>query len=1035
MENVVSQPNVRILPHVLDQIARDSPEKPFVYQPRSKDNLADGFKTFTYGQLSRSVDKTARWIEKTLGKSTDREPIVYMDRANDLRYIFMIVAAMKTGHPILLASVRNSQDGHRNLLKRVGCTKIVHSTEMKADILALESPDTPIQAFEIPSLDDLTEGDAEEFVGQVSTDPNETVIIIHTSGSTGLPKPIPMRNGYLATCDHLSHEDRSDGRFTMGKVFTSPQSTFTSLPWFHAMGLFMFIKTVFAESPLVLPPVGRAPSASLTLEMIQYGKPQSGFFPPSILEDMVDMPGGLDALATIKFVIFAGAPLSQEVGDKISEVTRIQTIIGSTEAGLIDSFVNEDGKDWNYFEWVSRSGVEMQPSSGLYENVVMRKNNGMQGAFWSFPEIEEWRTKDLYAQHPTKPGLWQYRGRNDDVIVLSNGEKFNPISFEKLIEGHSGVKGALVVGQGRFQAGLILEPSKPQDPETFIDQIWPLVERANEDMAAHGRVWKSKIAIAKPNKPFERAPKGSIMRFKTNIIYAEEIDALYSNEGFADQLGQLGNDADETAVNKFVRQAISLTLAKVPQDVEDTTDLFTYGVDSLQVLGLSSALSHAMPKEEGSRDSPVKPRMIYSNPTIGGLTKSIYAVLHGTENAGSNKSREQRMADMVTKYTANLPSPVEYNSRQQKHTAALTGSTGQIGNYVLQTLISDPSISKIYCLNRSDAESRQKQSFEERGVAVDFTKVVFLEVNLAKEHFGLAEEAYKDLEDSADIFIHNAWAVNFNMDLESFEDNIAGTRRCVDFVASARYHPQILFVSSIASTGNWSGSGNTGLVPEEFITNDSLPLPQGYGESKHVACRILAAASEKCNIASSIVRVGQIAGPIAERGVWSKQEWLPSIVASSKAIGKIPRTLGVEDVVDWVPVDTAAQILVDIVRFRARTQADKKLDTFHLVNPETASWEQLVPAVHEYYSVSGTNVEIVEFQDWIAALKALPMTQEEVRRVPGLKLLEFYEGLASAQGGLPRLATAHTAEASQALKQLGPINSSMITNWLKQWNF
>lgn len=1035
MSDVTSLSGFRILPHVVDQIARDSPEQTWVYLPRSNNNLQDGFKPITFGQLSRSVNRMARWIEKTLGKSDAREPIAYMDRANDLRYTFIILAAMKTGHPILLSSVRNSQDGHRNLLKRTGCTKFLHSTEMKAEVLAMETPEMAIKAYEVPSLEDLMQGDSEEFIGHVSNDPNETVVIIHTSGSTGLPKPIPLRNGYLGIIDRLVQMERPDGRATMGRVFASNLKTLTSLPWFHAMGLFMFVKSIFAQGPLLLPPIGRVPSATLTLEMIQYGTPQSGFFPPSILEDVVDMPGGLSALATIDFVMFAGAPLSQDVGDKISEVTRIQTIIGSTEACLIDSFVNESSKDWNYFEWTQEAGIEMQPASDLDEAVIKKVNNGMQGSFWSFPEINEWRTKDLYAPHPTKPGLWQYRGRNDDVIVLSNGEKFNPVSFEKFVEAHTNIRGALVVGQSRFQSGLILELNAPQDPEIFIDQVWPLVERANEDMAAHGRVWKSKIAIAKPDKPFERAPKGNIMRYRTNILYEKEIDALYSNEGFADQLGELTSDADETAVNSFIRQAAHLTLNQVPEDVADETDLFSYGIDSLQVLGLSSALSHAMPKKEGSRDSSIKPRMIYSNPTVGSLAKAVHNILHGTQATGSSKSREERMADMVKKYTADLPSPVKYNPRQQKHAAILTGSTGSLGNYVLQILVSNPSISKIYCLNRGDAESRQKQSFEERSVKADFTKVVFLQAALAKERFGLSPSAYKELEDTVDIFIHNAWAVNFNMNLDSFDDNVAGTRRCVDFSASARYHPQIVFISSVASTGNWIGSGHSGFVPEEFIMDDALPLPQGYGESKHVASRILAAASDISGIASSIVRVGQVAGPIAEKGLWNKQEWLPSIVASSKAIGKIPRTLGVQDVVDWVPVDTAAQIIVDIVHSRARTQADQKLDVFHLVNPETASWEQLVPAVQEYYAASGTEIEAVDFKNWISALKALPMTQEEMQRVPGLKLLDFYEGLASAQGGLPRLATTHTAESSETLKGLGPINRNMIVNWLKQWDF
>jgi long-subunit acyl-CoA synthetase (AMP-forming) len=60
----------------------------------------------------------------------------------------------------------------------------------------------------------------------------------------------------------------------------------------------------------------------------------------------------------------------------------------------------------------------------------------------------------LFQRHQTKPTLWRHVGRKDDVIVLSNGEKFTPVDFEKLVEGHPRVRGALVVRKNRFQAAL-----------------------------------------------------------------------------------------------------------------------------------------------------------------------------------------------------------------------------------------------------------------------------------------------------------------------------------------------------------------------------------------------------------------------------------------------------------------------------------------------------------------------------------------------------------------------------------------------------
>ena len=51
----------------------------------------------------------------------------------------------------------------------------------------------------------------------------------------------------------------------------------------------------------------------------------------------------------------------------------------------------------------------------------------------------------------------------------------------------------------------------------------------------------------------------------------------------------------------------------------------------------------------------------------------------------------------------------------------------------------------------------------------------------------------------------------------------------------------------------------------------------GYAESKYISERLLETATEKCGLSATVVRVGQLTGPVVKEGVWSKQEWLPSV--------------------------------------------------------------------------------------------------------------------------------------------------------------
>ena len=77
------------------------------------------------------------------------------------------------------------------------------------------------------------------------------------------------------------------------------------------------------------------------------------------------------------------------------------------------------------------------------------------------------------------------------------------------MQEHPLLAGALVIGQGRVGASLLIEAKQPVqgDERTFlVDRIWPFVEEANSLVPGHGRISRSNIVIA--DRPFTRAGKG-----------------------------------------------------------------------------------------------------------------------------------------------------------------------------------------------------------------------------------------------------------------------------------------------------------------------------------------------------------------------------------------------------------------------------------------------------------------------------------------------------------------------------------------------
>ena len=307
----------------------------------------------------------------------------------------------------------------------------------------------------------------------------------------------------------------------------------------------------------------------------------------------------------------------------------------------------------------------------------------------------------------------------------------------------------------------------------------------------------------------------------------------------------------------------------------------------------------------------------------------------------------------------------------------LTGSTGGLGSYLLDQLLALPQVHKVFCFNRSsNAKERQLEAQRTRGLPEELQsrRVEFFQVNLEHECLGLSTEIYYRLSTATDLVIHNAWPVDFNRNLASFKPTIIGVTHLINFCMHRTLQTQstskhagnnfaqafpikLFFISSVGATSNWGSAAPTSRsqVPEVEIA-DWKVARTGYGQSKLLSERLITHAAASVGLPANIVRVGQLAGPVQKdlKGKWTEREWIPSIIRSSQALKALPQTLGPTETVDWVPVDLAARILCDvIVHFwhapsQAIARGKRKSSTprfYHVVNPNKATWEGLVPTI------------------------------------------------------------------------------------------
>ncbi|MCJ1251187.1 hypothetical protein MMC30_008418 [Trapelia coarctata] len=467
--------------------------------------------------ISRAVDYVAWWLDKHIGRSSDFETLSYMG-VPDLRYAVVFLAAVKCGYKLLLPSVRNSTWMNVSLLEQTGCIKFLYSMEMTQKALDLQDNKKDLQVFGISSLNDIISGYEkqyayrEEFV-KVQWNP---ILVLHSSGSTGPPRPIEMNHKTFAVADNDRFLPTIPGRknqnYALYNFSSSGGRYFSAFPPFHLGGFvsLIVIPIYSTTATVVLGPSDKPSTGHIACQIMRQFHVRALFCPPFIFEQLVQEPQGMENSKKLDFLLYAGGPLSITTGNLLSQVTDVCQFYGQTETGPAQTLV-PIREDWASLEWHPLYGADMQLwGDGVYEMVLHRdpRLEEIRSISCNFPDVEEWHTRDLFKPHPTKPNLWQFYGQTDDIIVLSNGEKFNPATSENIITGHPLVSGALIVGQGRFQAALLIEPKAGAQIASFIEDLWSTVEEANLQAPGHGRIIRSMIAVASPDKSFERAGKG-----------------------------------------------------------------------------------------------------------------------------------------------------------------------------------------------------------------------------------------------------------------------------------------------------------------------------------------------------------------------------------------------------------------------------------------------------------------------------------------------------------------------------------------------
>ena len=971
-------------------------------------------------------------------KKAQKAPVVALLAVSSFEFILTIFALNRLGYAVLFLSTRLTPPAYARLLEMTDAHVLIHSapfTQTYNEITTERPSLTSLPILQRTNWHNLTPCPA-----SIPAPPEETSVrsrrvawILHSSGSTGHPKPI-----YLSNLQCLANFRKSFGL-----------RAFCASPLFHSGGLMEVFRAFYTRATMYLGNHNLAVTSGHLLAAIRVARPKLVVAVPYVLQLIAETAAGIRALAEAELVLFNGSGCPDELGDRlVREGVILVANYGSTETGqTMTSFRPPGDTEWNYLRlWTPVADFVLMDeiTPGVFECVAL---DGLpsKGPSNSVPPYSErnpaksFRTADLFTRHPDpgKSNFYKYLARLDDRITLVMGEKVLPLPIGGRIRQSKWVREAVVFGFQRAVPGVLLfraEGSEGLSEEEFAEAVWGDIEAANERAETFARVAREMVVVLGVEREYPRTDKGTFIRAGVYREFEAEIDAAYTRlesgqvSGGREKL-VLGVEELEAKLLELFRSTLRIPLPNAGSDV------FACGVDSLQTMRVWRWIRENV--DVGGKT--LGQNVVFEKGTIASLARYLVQLRTGEGDEEEEENEEDVMRGMIERFSAGFygrDAQTTSTTRESGEVVIVTGATGNLGAFIVTELVRRPNVREVWTLVRAPdlptAEARLASSLSSRSITLttsEKAKVHALPSDLSTPSLNLSPATLTHLLASLTCVIHSAWPVNFNLPIRSFTPHIQGTLNLLNLCLRSAHNAPLLFCSSVSSVGR---TPRPARIPESRPQNVSWTMDTGYGRSKFVTEHVVLNAAERTGMKARVLRIGQLSGD-SGTGVWNETEAIALMVRSAISTGALP---ALQERVSWLPVDVCARAVVEAALDNGG--GEEQGEVLHLVNPSTFSWtEALLPALRKSKLPA---FEVVSVSEWLERLAA---SEQDPEKNPSIKLLDFWRakyGCVKNAGGAAGLEfeVEKTVQACPSLKGLrDPASEGLMERyvdaWLRKW--
>jgi long-chain acyl-CoA synthetase len=390
--------------------------------------------TYSYAEIQARAD--------AFGQLLQRQGLVPGDTVgvladNSAAFLFLWLGALRAGLTLVPINHKLASDTIAHILRDASVSLVFHDAARQGLV--------PQSVAHVPLEEQPPE--ASGFVGLKTVDADSHAVILYTSGSTGVPKGVPMTQaGY----DWTLRSRLRGGPFDTHRLLIAA-------PLYHINALGAATFTLAAGASMVLMPrfdarryieaIGRFSCTWLTSV-------------PAMLAMVVRETASLAAadLRSVRFVRMGSSPISPKLVVQVRAAfpnVVMSNSYGTTEAGPVvfgPHPVHGTPPDGSAGWPLPDVEVELVDSEGrpADEGVLLLRTPANMKGYLNLPEKTSevlspdgwYRTGDIFRRD--EKGAYWFVSRVDDMFVCG-GENIYPQEVERLLESHPAVQQACVV--------------------------------------------------------------------------------------------------------------------------------------------------------------------------------------------------------------------------------------------------------------------------------------------------------------------------------------------------------------------------------------------------------------------------------------------------------------------------------------------------------------------------------------------------------------------------------------------------------------